>query len=80
MSINFRVLGGGFGGRGSADFIFMGARIFLTIAIAERSRSLWTQFPVQFGKQQEIYQKCYFACSRETFYDLFLRLCLGIWH
>ena len=30
MSIKFRVLGGGFGGGGSADFIFMGARIFLT--------------------------------------------------
>ena len=30
MSIKFRVLGGGFGGGGgSADFIFMGARIFL---------------------------------------------------
>ena len=32
MSIKFRVLGGGVlgGGGGSADFIFMGARIFLT--------------------------------------------------
>ena len=30
MSIKFRVLGGGLGG-GSADFIFMGARIFLDI-------------------------------------------------
>ena len=31
MSIKFLVLGGilGFGGGGSADFIFMGARIFL---------------------------------------------------
>ena len=29
MSIKFRVFwGGGFGGGGSADFIFMGARIF----------------------------------------------------
>ena len=41
MSIEFLVLGGGGyfgfflgGGGGSADFIFMGARIFLTIAIA----------------------------------------------
>ena len=33
MSIKFRVLGGGFGGGGgSADFIFMGARIFLISA------------------------------------------------
>ena len=33
MSIKFLVLGGGFGfgGGGSADFIFMGARIFLKI-------------------------------------------------
>ena len=34
MSIKFLVLGGGyfgFGGGGSADFIFMGARIFLTV-------------------------------------------------
>ena len=36
MSIKFRVLGGGgyfgfFGGGGSADFIFMGARIFLSV-------------------------------------------------
>ena len=34
MSIKFLVLGGGYfgfgGGGGSADFIFMGARIFLT--------------------------------------------------
>ena len=30
MSVKFRVLGGGgLGGGGSADFIFMGARIFL---------------------------------------------------
>ena len=29
MSIKFRVLAGGVGGGGSADFIFMGARIFL---------------------------------------------------
>ena len=37
MSIKFRVLGGGGilgfgGGGGSADFIFMGARIFLTFS------------------------------------------------
>ena len=32
MSIKFRVLDGGFGGGGgSADFIFMGARIFLIL-------------------------------------------------
>ena len=32
MSIKFRVLGGGvWGGGGSADFIFMGARIFLKL-------------------------------------------------
>ena len=38
MSIKFLVLGGGgyfgFWGGGSADFIFMGARIFLTIPVA----------------------------------------------
>ena len=31
MSIKFRVLGGVFWGGGSADFIFMGVRIFLII-------------------------------------------------
>ena len=31
MSIKFRVLGGVLGGGGSADFIFMGARIFLNL-------------------------------------------------
>ena len=30
MSVKFPFFGGGFGGWGSADFIFMGARIFLT--------------------------------------------------
>ena len=30
LSIKFLVLGFFFGGEGSADFIFMGARIFLT--------------------------------------------------
>ena len=30
LSIEFLLLGGGFGGGGGADFIFMGARIFLT--------------------------------------------------
>ena len=38
MSIKFLVLGGGYfgfgGGGGSADFIFMGARIFLIFSIA----------------------------------------------
>ena len=29
MSVKFPFFGGGFGGGGSADFIFMGARIFL---------------------------------------------------
>ena len=32
MSIKFRVLGG-VGGGGSADFIFMGARIFLRLIV-----------------------------------------------
>ena len=41
MSIKFLVLGGGGilgfggGGGGSADFIFMGARIFLTMVVAK---------------------------------------------
>ena len=34
MSVKFLLLGGGVGGGGSADFIFMGARIFLKIANA----------------------------------------------
>ena len=43
LSIKFRVLGGGgilgFGGGGSADFIFMGAGIFLMFAILTRKCS-----------------------------------------
>ena len=40
MSIKFRIFGGGFGGGGgSADFIFMGARIFLNSAQSLSDRS-----------------------------------------
>ena len=53
MSIKFLVLGGeggmlGFGGGGSADFIFMGARIFLNLStqnqhLSEQNRQLSAQ-------------------------------------
>ena len=40
MSIKFRVLGGVLGGGGgSADFIFMGARIFLKEARSDHGRT-----------------------------------------
>ena len=35
MSVKFPFFGGGFGGGGSADFIFMGARIFLIFGSGE---------------------------------------------
>ena len=38
MSIKFRVLEGGFGGGGSADFIFLGAGIFLTLIGQSRAQ------------------------------------------
>ena len=47
MSIKFRVLGGGFIGGGSADFIFMGARIFLNKG--EGTIALHMQHQVQAG-------------------------------
>ena len=40
MSIKFCVLGGGFGGGGSADFIFMGARIFLIYGVSHNYRTI----------------------------------------
>ena len=44
MSVKFLLLGGGLGGRGSADFIFMGARIFLSFGPA-LSEALFGTFP-----------------------------------
>ena len=64
MSIKFIVLGGGyfgFGGGGSADFIFMGARIFLTNR--GLTESWWTFrtffiyfFPARAGDREEASQ------------------------
>ena len=39
MSVKFPFFGGGFLGGGSADFIFMGARIFLTFS-ADRHKEV----------------------------------------
>ena len=58
MSIEFLVfLGGGIlgfgGGGGSADFIFMGARIFLTVRLGQKRRTLLTTG--RWGKQRVTY-------------------------
>ena len=59
MSIKLRVWGGGFlgGGGGSADFIFMGARIFLN-EIRKRAEYCFERELTEFcGKLAEFYKK-----------------------
>ena len=76
MSAKFRVLGGGFGGGGgSADFIFMGARIFLkyinnlpgAFPVFARRGGMYSHrmnSPKNLAKHSEKHLLKLFSCSR----------------